>query len=270
MRGGNAAAMFDSPRPRRRHFAPLALIAVLAVTAVTAGWSNAVRATSHVSASSFEAMSRVAGAVDIAGVTAASRAPERDAAWDAAAAARAAVVPDQVLNHRRAFSYVEVVPDPPKPEPKPVKVKAPKPQEPAPKEKSKPTYQGTNHFWIPSLGMSYGVRWYACGRTSVPGNHIYRWGCAGHNNVYLLGHAWGVMKPLHDLYVRGGLRKGMVAIYADANGRVRKYRVTEWRVVRPTETAWQTAAQPVPSMTLQTCVGKNSAWRLNVRLVSFR
>ena len=264
MRRGNAAAMFASTGPRRRHFAPLALIAVLAVTA---GWSNAARATSQMSASSFEGMSRVAGLVDVAGVTAASRAPERDAAWDAAAAARAALVPDQVLNHRRAFSYVEVVPEP---APKPVKVKAPKPPEPAPREKSKPIYQGTNHFWIPSLGMSYGVRWYACGRTSVPGNHIYRWGCAGHNNVYLLGHAWGVMKPLHDLYVRGGLRRGMVAIYADANGRVRKYKVTEWRVVRPTETAWQTAAQPVPSMTLQTCIGKYSEWRLNVRLVVVR
>ncbi|HET9852170.1 MAG TPA: sortase [Candidatus Limnocylindrales bacterium] len=259
--------MFPSTRPRRRQLAPLALIAVLAVTA---GWSNAARATSHMSASSFDAMARVAGAVDIAGVTAASRAPERDAGWEAAAAAHAAVRSGQVLNHRRAFSYVEVVPEPEPAAPKPVKVKAPKPPAPAPKEKSKPTYQGTNHFWVPSLGMSYGVRWYACGRTTVPGNHIYRWGCAGRNNVYLLGHAWGVMKPLHDLYVRGGLRRGMVAIYADANGRVRKYKVTEWRVVRPTETAWQTAAQPVPSMTLQTCIGKNSEWRLNVRLVVVR
>lgn len=133
----------------------------------------------------------------------------------------------------------------------------------------KAVYAGYNHFWIPSLGMSYGVHSYACGRTSVPLNYIYRWGCAGHNNVYLLGHAWGVMKPLHDLYVRGGLRVGMVAVFADANGRVRKYRVTEWRVVRPTEIAWQIAAQPVPSMTLQTCIGKYSEYRLNVRLVAF-
>jgi hypothetical protein len=132
----------------------------------------------------------------------------------------------------------------------------------------KRVYQGTNHFWIPSLGMSYGVRSYACGRTSTPLNHIYRWGCAGRNNVYLLGHAWGVMKPLHDLYVRGGLHVGMVAVYADASGHVRKYRVTQWRVVRPTEIAWQIAAQPVPSMTLQTCIGANSEWRLNVRLVA--
>jgi hypothetical protein len=260
--------MFASTRPRRRQSALIALVAILAVTI---GWSSSARAVSHLSAASFHASARVAGATDsVAAATATSRAPARDAAWDSAAAARSAVRPDRSTNHRHARAAIEVLPEPAPPEP--VKVKAPKPPEPAPapKEKAKPTYRGTNHFWIPSLGMSYGVRWYACGRTSYPGNHIYRWGCAGKNNVYLLGHAWGVMKPLHDLYVRGGLRRGRVAIYADASGRVRKYKVTEWRVVRPTETAWQIAAQRVPSMTLQTCIGKNSEWRLNVRLVSFK
>ena len=96
---------------------------------------------------------------------------------------------------------------------------------------STPTYRGTNHFWIPSLGMSYGVHPYSCGSTYYPANRIYRWGCAGRNNVYLFGHAHSVMKPLHDLYVRGGLRKGMVAVYANANGKITKYRVTAWRVV---------------------------------------
>jgi sortase (surface protein transpeptidase) len=144
---------------------------------------------------------------------------------------------------------------------------------PAPKAKAvKPTtstkYVGKNHFWIPSLHMSYPVYSYACGRTSYPANLIYRWGCAGRNNVYLLGHAYGVMKPLHDLYVRGGLRKGMIAVFADSSGRVRSYRVTAWQVVYPTAVTWAIASQPVPSMTLQTCVGANSAKRLNVRLVA--
>jgi hypothetical protein len=131
-------------------------------------------------------------------------------------------------------------------------------------------YSGTNHFWFPKLGISDPVRFYPCSRTRAPANYMYRWGCAGKNNVYILGHAYGVMKPLHDAYVSGRLRVGMVAVYANANGLVRKYRVTEWRVVRPTEVTWQIAAQRVPSMTLQTCVGKNSAYRLNVRLVVIR
>ena len=116
--------------------------------------------------------------------------------------------------------------------------------------------------------MSYNVHAYPCSRSRPPDNYMYRWGCAGENNVYILGHAYSVMKPLHDLYVSGGLRKGMIAVYANGNGTVTKYRVTAWRVVDPAESHWAIAAQPVPSMTLQTCVGKNSQWRLNVRLVA--
>ena len=146
----------------------------------------------------------------------------------------------------------------PKPQPKP----QPKP--------SRPSYSGENRFWIPSLGMKDRVYWFACTRSRDPDNLIYRWGCAGNNNVYILGHAYGVMKPLHDLYVRGGLHKGMVAVYADNAGRVHWYKVTSWRVVDPSEAAWAIASQPVPSMTLQTCVGKYSQYRLNVRLVQYK
>ena len=131
-----------------------------------------------------------------------------------------------------------------------------------------PTYSGTNHFWIPSLGMSDHVHAFPCSRSRPPDNYMYRWGCAGENNVYILGHAYSVMKPLHDLYVSGGLKKGMVAVYANGAGKVTKYKVVSWRVVDPAESAWAIASQPVPSMTLQTCVGKKSQWRLNVRLVA--
>ncbi len=134
----------------------------------------------------------------------------------------------------------------------------------------KPTYAGTNRFWIPSLGMSNHVYWFACTRSRDPDNLIYRWGCAGANNVYILGHAYGVMKPLHDAYVRGALHDGMVAIYADGKGHVHWYKVVSWRVVDPSEAAWAIASQPVPSMTLQTCVGKDGQYRLNVRLVQYK
>jgi hypothetical protein len=132
----------------------------------------------------------------------------------------------------------------------------------------KRAYTGRNHFWFPSLGISKQVYSYPCSRTTTPANLIYRWGCAGANNVYLLGHAYGVMKPLHDAYVSGRLHVGMIALYADANGRVRSFRVTTWQVVRPTVVSWAIASQPVPSMTLQTCIGALSQWRLDVRLVA--
>jgi hypothetical protein len=128
-------------------------------------------------------------------------------------------------------------------------------------------YTGRNHVWIPSLGIDRSVTFYSCSRSSYPGNRVYSWGCAGSNNVYLFGHAHSVFKPLHDAYVRGRLRKGMRVFYADGAGRVREYSVRWWRVVRPDKGGFAYAAQPRPSLTLQTCVGARSQYRLIVRLV---
>jgi hypothetical protein len=129
-------------------------------------------------------------------------------------------------------------------------------------------YRGTNHVWIPSLGVSRSVSWFPCSRTTDPNNYVYRWGCAGANNVYLLGHAWGVFKPLHDAYYNGRLRTGMKVVYADASSRVHTYSVIWWKVVAPTTAAsWAWASLSRPSMTLQTCVGSGGNYRLMVRLV---
>jgi hypothetical protein len=153
-------------------------------------------------------------------------------------------------------------------------VKAAKPARTTTKAASKPRvthYAGTNHVWIPSLGISKSVRAFSCSRTRPPDNYMYRWGCAGANNVYLMGHAYGVMKPLHDAYVNGRLHVGMKAYYAAGNGKVHVYTVRWWRLTKPTtDAAWAWAAQSVPSMTLQTCVGSNSQYRLMVRLVEVK
>jgi hypothetical protein len=138
----------------------------------------------------------------------------------------------------------------------------------APKAAPSAGYRGTNHVWIPSLGVSRAVSFFSCSSSAYPGNRVYRWGCAGANNVYLFAHAATVFKPLHDAYVRGRLRKGMEVVYADGNGRVTRYAVSYWKVVAPDgDVGWAYAGQSVPSMTLQTCVGSNSEYRLVVRLV---
>jgi hypothetical protein len=251
--------MLRSPRGRVGHLKSLALITALAITT---GWTVPSYASTSGNATVDAAASapRVAAAVSVAAVA-------RDDAFDGWAEARArryaSPKPTSTSTASTSSKPASAVTTS-SPEKKGPKAEASKSSAPT----SAPTYRGTNHFWIPSLGMSYNVHWYGCGQTFYPKNYIYRWGCAGKNNIYLLGHAHSVMKPLHDLYVSGRLRVGMVAIYADAKGRVTKYRVTEWRVVRPTQIAWQIAAQPRPSMTLQTCVGKDSQYRLNVRLVS--
>jgi sortase (surface protein transpeptidase) len=129
------------------------------------------------------------------------------------------------------------------------------------------SFKGRNHVWIPALGINRSVAGFACSSTAYPGNRVYRWGCAGRNNVYLFGHAHSVFKPLHDAYVSGRLRKGMAVYYAAADGVVHRYVVRWWKVTTPDKGAWAFAAQSRPSMTLQTCVGAKSQFRLVVRLV---
>jgi sortase (surface protein transpeptidase) len=130
------------------------------------------------------------------------------------------------------------------------------------------SYHGQNHVWIPSLGINKAVQSFPCSRTRPPDAGVYRWGCSGRNNVYLMGHAWSTFKPLHDAYVGGRLKKGMKVYYADGASRVHTYSVIWWKVTAPTTAAsWAWASLSRPSMTLQTCVGANSAYRLMVRLV---
>ena len=131
---------------------------------------------------------------------------------------------------------------------------------------SSSSYRGRNHVWIPALGIDRSVSGFACSSSAYPGNRVYRWGCAGRNNVDLFGHAHSVFKPLHDAYVRHRLKKGMKVVYADSRGKVSTYAVAWWKVVKPDNGAFAYAAQSRPSMTLQTCVGSKSQYRLIVRL----
>jgi hypothetical protein len=138
-----------------------------------------------------------------------------------------------------------------------------------PKAQAPVAHRGRNHVWIPALGINRSVSSFPCARSRPPDNYVYRWGCAGTNNVYLLGHAYSVFKPLHDAYVGGRLKKGMKVFYADGSGHVRTYSVIWWKVTPPTSSAsWAWAAQSRPSMTLQTCLGAHSEYRLVVRLVA--
>ena len=129
------------------------------------------------------------------------------------------------------------------------------------------SYHGRNHVWIPSLGINRSISFFACSSNAYPGNRVYRWGCAGSNNVYLFGHASSVFAPLHDAYVSGHLRKGMAVWYAGDDGVVHRYSVRWWKVTTPDDGVWAYASQGTPSLTLQTCVGARSQFRLIVRLV---
>lgn len=244
----------------RRRPLPTALVLFL-VLAITTGWVQAV--IPHDRATSGVAPQALAGTIAVA------------AERSAAAAGRAPLAGSELAAHRDAeaslsagarslfLARVQVVQAANRiAPPKVARLAHPEPTA------SVHAYAGRNHFWIPSLGISRPVYSFPCNRSRDPDNYIYRWGCAGRNNVYILGHAYGVMKALHDAYYSGKLRVGMIAMYADGAGRIRAYRVTEWRVVDPVDSQWAIADQSSPSMTLQTCVGRNGVDRLNVRLVA--
>lgn len=144
--------------------------------------------------------------------------------------------------------------------------KATKPSAAGSGTSSPASYKGRNHVWIPALGINRAVTFYSCSSSFYPGNRVYRWGCAGANNVYLFGHAHSVFRALHDAYVRGRLFKGMKVFYANAAGRVSTYAVSWWKLTTPDRGAFAYAAQSTPSLTLQTCVGANNQYRLIVRL----
>lgn len=140
------------------------------------------------------------------------------------------------------------------------------PPKPSKQSASTSAYSGRNHVWSPTLGLDRSVDAFPCSRSRPPDMLVYRWGCAGENNVYLFAHAGGPFRRLHDLYVAGELQSGMEVVYADGDGAVHVYQVAWWKVVLPTNGDFAWAAQSRSAMTLQTCVGRNSRYRLVVRL----
>ena len=62
------------------------------------------------------------------------------------------------------------------------------------------------------------------------------------------------------------VKKGMKVYYADGSGHVSTYVVRWWKVTTPDKGEFAYAAQSTPSLTLQTCVGAKSQYRLIVRL----
>ncbi len=166
-----------------------------------------------------------------------------------------------VRRQAAAQAKTEVAASKPKPAPKKTAVRP---------RKVTVSYHGVYHLWIPALSLSRGISDWGCNGGLIP-NRVEYWGCVGRNNLYLLGHAWGVFAKIHDGYHSGALHAGLAAWYADKSGRVHKYRISWVRHVRNADYAswsqWAMAATSGPVITLQTCDGATSAYRILVRLV---
>jgi hypothetical protein len=183
--------------------------------------------------------------------------------------AQAAVIRQQVVATPKT---VIAAPKPHAAAPKPKTVSKP-PTVTKPRTVPKPTtvsYHGTYHLWIPALGLSHQIYDWGCNGGLIP-NRVEYWGCPPRSNLYLLGHAWGVFKPVHDGYHSGALHVGLTAWFADKAGVTHRYKVSWIRHVANSDYAswsqWAMAATSNKVITLQTCDGATSAYRILVRLV---
>jgi hypothetical protein len=136
----------------------------------------------------------------------------------------------------------------------------------------------TGHTTI--SGPVYG---FGCGEGGGRTLHrsIYRWGCSEPGNRYLLGHAHASFKPLHDfMQAHGGSQAvkrliGKIATWDPTRGPKVRYRVVWARVVglayfTRTFDHWASNATTRDSLTMQTCYGDASQYRIIVRLERIR
>jgi hypothetical protein len=119
-----------------------------------------------------------------------------------------------------------------------------------------------------------------CGEVLPDATHLYSFGCAGENNLFLQGHAYGILESLRFAYIHNLLEVGEMAYYTDGIGEEFAYKIA-W-VDHPAVAEWgkgsSWAATPTPVITLDTCddgtkivngktVPDLDAYRIIVRLV---
>lgn len=172
---------------------------------------------------------------------------------------------------------IAVVPSP-DPSTTPTPRATPKPRskpDPTPQPKPKPVYAGKSHFWYPALGIDARWRWYGCqygDNPDGPGPGVYRYACVPDSNIYMLGHAWSTFRAIMRGWHSGAMQVGQTVWYASPQGKVTRWKVKWIRHVtdaylESSYWKWATNASPTPIMTLQTCDGRRSQYRIIVRLV---
>jgi hypothetical protein len=151
---------------------------------------------------------------------------------------------------------------------------------PTPESQTPILTDASNHFWMPSLGINASVGALDCGGAmggSLPNaKDIFSSACSGgSDNLFFMGHAYGVFKPIYEAYHHQDkltLKVGDIAYYTDGVGELYAYK--EISVSNPTlkdfgkGSSW--AATPTPVITLDTCDnekgGKNN-YRIIIRFV---
>jgi hypothetical protein len=124
---------------------------------------------------------------------------------------------------------------------------------------------------IPALGMTRAVYSWGCRGGTIP-DKVLAWGCSGAHNIYLLGHAYGVFAVIHDAWHTHRLTTGMILWFAGPDGHLIRFRLawvrhTSATYANSTAYTWAYNATTSDSVTLQTCDGAYSQYRIIVRFV---
>ena len=133
------------------------------------------------------------------------------------------------------------------------------------------SYHGTYHLWIPALSLSRDINDWGCNGGLIP-NHVEYWGCVPRSNLVPARPRLGRLRQDPRRLSLGALHVGLTAWYADKAENVHKYRISWIRHVRNgglrvTGAKLAMAATSGQVITLQTCDGATSAYRILVRLV---
>lgn len=126
---------------------------------------------------------------------------------------------------------------------------------------------------VSGIGLTASVYAWGCGGEVVP-NLALRWGCQKSNNQFIVGHAYGVFHPYYLAYARHLLRPGLIAYFTDTAGHRTRYRLAWVRLVTKTYvwhgltgSQWAWNNTPSAALTLQTCWGSTSKYRIVTRFV---
>ncbi len=126
---------------------------------------------------------------------------------------------------------------------------------------------------IPAIGIYVNVYNWGCGASIVP-NVALRWVCKSSNNMFIVGHGYGVFRPYLVAFTLKRLRVGIIATFTTPAGKTTRYKMAWTRKVLPsylwsglTGPEWAWGNTPLPSLTLQTCWGATNAYRIVTRFV---
>jgi len=125
------------------------------------------------------------------------------------------------------------------------------------------------HLDVPALGISRDVYEWGC-RTGTLPNQVYHWACAGQGNIFLLGHAASVFKPIYEARRHGTLTLGMRLYWTSKTGVRSSFRLTRIAVVRLSNIYsashyWIFNGASPAVVTLVTCYGYHDSKRIVAR-----